>query len=283
MSGKYVIKKIYNNNIVLAIDHSGKEVVLIGRGIGFQKHVDDIMTSENVHKKFVFDASEVTNRLNSLLAEMPERFLELAIVIVEQAQKELDVVFYDGIYITLSDHINYSIQRYNNNQKIQNAMLWEIKKFYPREFAAALNAINTINYYENTHFDEHEAGFIAVHFLNAYQENKTMYATAVTAEIIKDIIQIIQVHYKMNLDDKTLSYSRLVTHLKYFSLRLLSEPMATSVDYPLFEQVKLTYPNAYNCVVKINEYFKINHCTEITLEEKTYLMLHINRVTKRQG
>ena len=32
------VKKVFNNNILCAIDEEGNEVIVTGKGLGFQKH-----------------------------------------------------------------------------------------------------------------------------------------------------------------------------------------------------------------------------------------------------
>lgn len=51
----YHVKKIYNNNIILAEDDKMSEVILLGRGIAFQKQIGDLADVDKIDKKFIFD------------------------------------------------------------------------------------------------------------------------------------------------------------------------------------------------------------------------------------
>ena len=73
------------------------------------------------------------------------------------------------IYIGLTDHIHFVIKRAKQNEQLKNALLWEIKKFYPREFAASMKALELIEYSEGLQLTEDEASFIAMHFVNGQQ------------------------------------------------------------------------------------------------------------------
>ena len=46
------IKRIYNNNVVVSNDMSGKEIIIIGRGIAFQKKVGEEIDQVKVEKIF---------------------------------------------------------------------------------------------------------------------------------------------------------------------------------------------------------------------------------------
>lgn len=169
-----VIKKIYNNNILLVEDERQLEMILIGRGIAFQKKVGDRISQDRAEKRFVIDSPELTSRFAELVKEVPVNHLELACRIIEEAQDALEVKFSDAIYIGLSDHISYALHRYKQNLPLKNNLLWEIRRFYPREYEQAKKALKTIAYYENAHLPEDEAGYIALHFVNATQEGEEM-------------------------------------------------------------------------------------------------------------
>lgn len=79
-----------------------------------------------------------------------------------------------------------------------------------------------------------------------------------------------------------MNYMRLVTHLQYFTARLLKQDVYDSNEQELNMQIKSLYPNAYSCVNKIRTYVQDALQSELTNDEETYLMLHIHRVTQRE-
>lgn len=50
-----VIDKILNNNTVIIIDQSGQEIIVMGKGIGFQKKVGSEIIKEMIDKIFTCD------------------------------------------------------------------------------------------------------------------------------------------------------------------------------------------------------------------------------------
>ena len=60
-----IIKKIYNNNIVLVEDEKQLEMVLIGRGIAFHKKAGDPIDAAKAEKRFVIESPEVTSRFRN--------------------------------------------------------------------------------------------------------------------------------------------------------------------------------------------------------------------------
>lgn len=51
----YQIISSMNNNVTLAQDVNGEEVVLIGSGIGFNKNKGDTVNEEKIEKIFIFE------------------------------------------------------------------------------------------------------------------------------------------------------------------------------------------------------------------------------------
>ena len=100
-------------------------------------------------------------------------------------------------------------------------------------------------------------------------------------QVLKDILSIIQYHYNIRLDESSVNYMRLITHLQYFIQRLQAGQVFEYNDKALNSHVSMLYPSAYGCAGKIREYVKETFKMELTIDEETYLILHIHRVTNR--
>lgn len=277
------VKKVYNNNVLLGEDNNQIECILIGKGIGFGKKFNEEFAESQAEKKFILQSPDKAEKFNQLLQEIPVRHLELSNRIINKAQDMLGIKFKDCIYLGLTDHINYAIERCKEGIVIRNALLWQVKQFYPREFDAALQAIELIALSEGVELPEDEAGFIAMHFVNAQQEGEEMKLTVAVTKAVKDILKIVQIFYKISLDEKSLNYCRFVTHIQYFVRRLNNREQVTNLDDEMFEQVKKRCPDSYLCTCKVKEYLEDQFKVEITQEEMLYFMLHINRVAKRSN
>ena len=72
-----------------------------------------------------------------------------------------------------------------------------------------------------------------------------------------------------------------LSHLQYFIQRLQAGQVFEDNDKALNSQVRMLYPAEYGCAVKIRAYIKENFKMELTIDEETYLILHIHRVTNR--
>lgn len=104
------IKSILNNSALIALNDENQELVLIGKGISFQKHPGDRVDTTKIEKEFIC-GKETTNELMELLNEIPSRYFELTEVIVRHIRRKLNKDIKSSIYISLFDHINSAIER----------------------------------------------------------------------------------------------------------------------------------------------------------------------------
>ena len=272
------VVKIFNNNVMLAQTPKHEEIILIGKGIGYGLKPNDIVDESKIEKRFKLDSKEITNHYIELLNNIPASRLDLTKKIIEYAEEHLNVVFHESIFLGLVDHISYAIDRYKEGQQMSNALLWEIKRFYQKEFNVAKETLTIIEHDEGVRWNDDEAGFIAMHFVNEQSNGDTRDAV-MTAKAINDILTIVRVHYKMDLDENSIAYTRFITHIRYFLHR---EQTVSNEDDFLFNQVRSKYPETYECVKRIRVYLLESLDIALTNEEMLYFMLHVHRLTQRE-
>lgn len=277
------IIKTFNNNICLVEDAKHQEMILMGKGIAFGLKKDDEVDPNKIDKKFVFDTKELNDKFSALFDQVPVKYIELSSNIIDYATKALNIIFDNSIYLALSDHISYAIERYQNGEALKNALLFDIKKFYPNEFKVALKALDMIAYETEIKMSVDEAGFIAMHFVNASQSGEAMSQTIAVTKMVEDILQIVEYHYHLALDVNSINYIRFVSHIRFFARRLFSNEIYNDDQDDLFEQIRNKYPTSYQCSLKVKKYILLNYNIDLGSDEMVYFMLHINRVCSRQS
>lgn len=275
----YEIKKVINNNIVSSVDLNGNEVILRGLGIGFQKKANDIVEEDKIEKIYGDLNKNILGKLQYLLQEIPPEYEEVCSDIIDNIRNKLNVKVNDTIYISLIDHISFAIKRKHENLKYKNALLWEIKKFYPREYELGVEAINIIKDRLNEEFSLDEAGFIALHIVNAELGSK-IDDTVIITEIMHKILQIVKYYYGIEFDEDSLHYERFITHLKFFCNRVMSNTECVVDDAELNQVIREKYKKDYKCVEKIKQFIKTEYGKDITEEEMTYLTIHLKRISQ---
>lgn len=276
------IKKVLNNNVVLVENDNNSEMIVMGRGIAFKKKSGEDIDPSQVDKTFVLEAKGLTDKLAHLINEIPSEHLDLSDEIITYAKSKLPGKIGDNIYLTLTDHISFSISRFQQGFILKNALLWEVKKFYRNEYEVALHALQIIERKTGYKLPEDEAGSIALHLINAQQNQNDMEDTMNMTKMVNDVLTIVKYHYGLELDENSINYSRFVTHLRYFAYRLTHNQSTIEGEKELYEQVKAKYPEAYQCTQKVKAYIESTYGKNPNKDEMLYLMLHINRITSRE-
>ncbi len=272
------ITKVINNNLVRSINDKNQEVIVMGKGIGFQKKIDDEIDATLISQIYVSNDQNYSNKLTQILEKVPLEIIQLTNEIVQYAKVSLARRLNENIYLTLTDHISFAIQRHQENIPLKNALLWEIKRFYNHEFLIGKEAIAMIESKLNITLNEDEAGFIALHFVNATMDSIGIEQTAILAKTVQDILNIVKYHFSINLNENTVYYERFITHLKFFVARILSDTEMVQDDLGFMLELKTKYKEEYLCSLKISEFIQKQFNKNLTENEMIYLTIHIRRV-----
>lgn len=274
------IIKVLNNSLVLAAGQNEEEIIVMGKGIGFNGKVGEQLQEDKIEKVFVVKNEEKAKEYVALMEASSKECLEVAQTILQKAEKDMDTQFNEQLFMMLVDHISFAVTRCKEGIIIQNRLLSQVKKFYPKEFELGKEAIKLINEKLNVNLPEEEAGNIAFHLVNAKSDEKSMENTLLTVKLMKDIVAIIQYHFQMIIDEESLSYSRFITHLQFFIQRLLEGKMMGKKDDFILQQVRMKYPKEYECALLIKEYVKGQMDKVIENDELLYLTIHITRIAE---
>lgn len=270
------VDKVINNNVISAMEND-KEVVVMGRGIGFRMKQGMEVPKEKIEKIFRLDNPNSMNQFQTLLENLPLNHLQLSTEIIEYAKSVLNRKLNHNIFLTLTDHINFSIERYKQNMMFSNPLLREVKNFYKEEYLIGEYAIALIERQLGIHFPVDEAASIALHIVNA-EYNTRMSDTIDMTNIIQAVLGIVRDFFQMDLDETSISYERLITHLRFLAQRIYSKEMLSSENSEFYVTIARMYPEEYRCSLKIRDYIYETYKHMVTDEEVSYLAVHIKRV-----
>lgn len=278
------IKKVFNNNVVLTQNGEGQEMVVMGRGLAFQKKAGEMLDEEQVEKTFVLDNRGVSDKIGELLREVSEEYLTIADRIISLAKDRLGAGLDDYAYVALMDHISFAVTRHKQGMILRNALIWEIKKYYKEEFSIGLQALDIIEQETGIRMEEDEAASIALHLVNSRVSGEGLDSAVQIVKVVNDTLNIVKYHYKMEIDETSINYERFLTHLRFFAIRLVRREQTEVLpgDDFMFTQVQSRYPEAFACSQKVASYVEKTFNWPVSNDEKVYLTIHIHRVTSRQ-
>lgn len=268
---KYRILKVLNNSTIL-LDDNGKQKIGIGNGIGFSKKPGDFVDSTKVEKLFENTDNKFIKKMTESIRKIDEKYYFVVDKIVQYANKMLNQQMPDSIYITLADHLYFAKERLEKGIVVPCPMKTEIKILYNKEFNIAEKAIEIVNKELNTNFDSEEAGLIALHIINVTINNSGNNQIS-SVSTVSEIVKIIEDYFGIVLDKNSLSYSRLLTHLHFLSLRMF-EQNEKQLFVPVVS-IDSSLNKARCCAQTIGNYIKENYNYKLASNELVYLAVHI--------
>ncbi len=278
------IGKVLNNNVVVIYEEGKTEKIVMGCGIAFKKKVGDIIDENKIDKIFALENKDTNTKLQQLLKDIPIEYVEVSEKIIKYARTKAERKLNDFIYITLLDHMHMAIIRQREGICVKNIMLWDIKKFYKEEFQIGLKALDMIKEAFDVILPEDEAGFIALHIVNAQMDDNYngIQEIGEVTKLIHQIVNIVKYHFQIKFDEESVYYHRFVTHLKFFALRLFQKNnYEGQQDEDLLALVKTKYQSAYECTLKITAYIANTYSYVVSEEEQLYLTIHIEKAIRQ--
>ncbi|HHZ6985567.1 TPA: PRD domain-containing protein [Enterococcus faecalis] len=271
------IKKVLNQNAVLVLDE-GQEKVAVGKGVGFNKTKNDVLSRQLVERMFVMEP-EGLKKLQVLLSQIEDKYFLASEEIIQHAETVLGEKLNEHINIGLSDHIAFAAENIQNNIIVRNKLLSEIEIFYSEEFAIAQWAVEYLTQTLEIPFSYDEAGYIAIHIHSARSGRTDNSKSIREVTIVSEIIHLIEQELAIDIhDDKnSLSYSRLVNHLRLFIHRFQQNQYAV-LDEEILEVVKKKYAESYEISKKVQVLLMRNFHYQVPNEELGYLSIHIERL-----
>lgn len=272
------IEKVLNNNVAIIID-GGEEKIVMGKGIAFSKHKGDEISADAIDKTFVLSSPDSLNQFAQLLKDIPYEYVTLAQEIIAYAKTTLGKKLDEKINIDLTDHIYTAVKRLKDGIVIKNALLWDIQRFYQDEYTIGTYALDVIEKKFGVRLPDDEAGFIALHIVNAELSEGNLEDIYAITQIMQETMNIIRRTFNKDFDQQNVYYYRFMTYLRFFAQRLINKTTYQDEDdMDLFEMIKKKYPSSYKCTERIKEFVKNRYHYDISGEEEMYLTIHIERL-----
>lgn len=273
------ILKVFNNNSVAAISDELGDIIVTGSGIGFQKKIGDLVDESRIEKTYFFKDDQ-QKRFEQSIETVPPIYFEITNKIVSKASKDLETDFSGEIFLAISDHLSFAVKRKKDDIYLPNVVLNETKALYKKEYQVGLWALDYIDKKIDIRLDEDEAGYIALHLVNFSLNNKSNNATKIVS-LTKEVLNVIKISMKVDLEEDSLGYARISTHLKYLAERIFRNQTDSLGDTTadiremLKEDLRLSL-----CINRIVKLIRDRYDYDLSPDEQTYLCIHIKKNAK---
>lgn len=250
----------------------------MGKGVGFGRKPGERV--DFAPDATVYQLSQKCDRGNprDLVKRIDPLYLNIANTIILDAKNTFGQVD-TSILIPMADHIAFAAQRIRKNAPIGNPLTPDIKALFPDEFQVARRGGDVIWEQTGLRFSDDELGYIALHIHSSLESMQVSQAMQ-TAGIIRACVDLVQQATGVNLDVNSLSYNRLMSHIKYMAARLLKgERLSMDVNHIM----RVSCPRAFDISEQICRQLERTLGRQVDEAEIGYLAMHVQRVFDTEG
>lgn len=272
------VKKSLNNSMLLATEN-GKDIVLFGKGIGFNIKPGTLVDLESVEQVFIPLNTIKSQHYLSLTDTIPSEFFEITHDIVKLAQSHYNEKLNSVLLFTLAEHLHFAVERSKTSANIANKLTWEIKRYYKKEYNIGEQARDMTSERFAVNLPEDEAVHIAFHIINATSQCDETNAHK-QVELVNRVAEIVRYKLSQDIDVDSIHYARFITHLRYFAERVLNNSLDIEDTDDFYNELIRFHPKAMMIAEAIREYIKNNYAISIPNDELTWLGIHISKLSK---
>ena len=154
-----------NNNVVLARDEIGREAILTGRGLGFQRKRGQSVDASLISRRFI--PADNAQSVAEVIAGIPLERLVLIERVFRKAAKGLNADVPSSTLIAVVDHINQAMERVRQGLVMDYPLRAEVAHLHPEELRLAEVMVEEINAAQEVKLPEGEAVALALHLFTA--------------------------------------------------------------------------------------------------------------------
>ncbi|KAB2330098.1 glucose PTS transporter transcription antiterminator GlcT [Bacillus mesophilum] len=275
----YRIKKALNNNVIIGTHDDFGEVVIIGKGVGFNRNKDDIISEEAIEKLFILKNEKEKENYIKLLPFVEDELHQAIISSIDYIKKRTKNALNEHIHVALTDHLMFAVSRLANGMEMKNPFLIETKTLYPFEYDIAREVVAIIERKTDIHLPEGEIGFVALHIHSAML-NKDLSEVNQHSQLVSHIVNMIEDQLDIKIDKDSIDYMRLVRHIR-FTIERVNTGEKVEEPIKISSLLKEEYPVCYNLSWKLIKIMQQQLKKPVFSAEAVYLTMHLQRLQNK--
>lgn len=273
------VLRVFNNNVVLARGADGRgEVILTGRGLGFQAKPGQQVDQAKVVRVFVPEDGRNADNFGALVAAIPPEHLMLADQALEIARGGMSGPLNSTTVVALADHLSFAIKRLRQGLVIEYPLRAEVAHLYPDELRMAQQIVDFVNSRLEEPLPRDESVAVALHLVNAGFASGDLSYTYQMTGVFAQLFEVLEQAYGRAFDRETVNAARFITHLRYFFVRAHTGRQLAEGATGLGSAIRTAYPDAYGTALKLQAVLELRLGQPLTEDEVTYLTLHVARM-----
>ena len=267
-----------NNNVVLARDEIGREAILTGRGLGFQRKRGQDVDASLISRRYI--PADNAQSVAEVIAGIPLERLALIERVFRKAARGLNTDVPSSTLIAVVDHINQAMERVCQGLTMVYPLRVEVAHLHPEELRLAEAMVEEINATQEVQLPGGEAVALALHLFTAAIGAPSAQAASEQSRLIGQVMGLLEKSFGEAFDADSVNAARFAVHLRYFLVRARTAVQIEDGTSSLVaEALRVSDPDAYRVARRIRDLLEIRLNTTVSDDETAYLALHVARLT----
>ncbi|MCC9738345.1 PRD domain-containing protein [Streptomyces sp. MNU89] len=272
------VLRVLNNNVVLARDEKGQEVILTGRGIGFSSSQGKPVDAALVKRVFVPADGRDPDHLAEALALISEEVLHAVVTALAEVGIEERESTRPTLAIAVADHIAGALERAARGIAIEYPLRAEVQTLYATEYAQAQRLLRAINERLTPKLDASEATALALHLVNAGFVSGDLSFTYTMTGVIQQMLAVVRERYSLGVFEASMGAARFITHVRYLFVRIQQQQLKGQ-ESTIGKGIRQHYPEATRTAQQLATIVELRLGQQLSEDEVSYLALHVARMT----
>ena len=266
-----------NNNVVLARDEIGREAILTGRGLGFQRKRGQDVDASLISRRYI--PADNAQSVAEVIAGIPLERLALIERVFRKAARGLNTDVPSSTLIAVVDHINQAMARVYQGLTMDYPLRAEVAHLHPEELRLAEAMVEEINAAQEVQLPGGEAVALALHLFTAAIGAPSAQAASEQSRLLGQVMGLLEKSLGEAFDADSVNAARFAVHLRYFLVRARTTVQIEDGTASLMAQaLRTSDPDAYRVALRIRDLLEIRLGAAVTEDETAYLALHVARL-----
>ncbi|MDG4860630.1 PRD domain-containing protein [Streptomyces sp. T-3] len=271
--------RVLNNNVVLARDEKGQEVILTGRGIGFVSRQGKPIDPALIVRVFVPADGRDPDHLAEAFALIGEEVLRAVVIALDEVGIEGRESTRPTLAIAVADHVAGAMDRAARGIVVEYPLRAETQTLYAAEYAQAQRLLAAINERVDPRLDASEATALALHLVNAGFASGDLSFTYTMTGVIQQMLAVVGEQYGLDVSQESVSAARFITHVRYLFVRIQQHQQLKGHESTIGKGIRQHYPEATATAQKLATIVELRLGQQLSEDEVSYLALHVARMT----
>ncbi|MFI5985291.1 PRD domain-containing protein [Streptomyces sp. NPDC051555] len=271
--------RVLNNNVVLARDEQGQEVILTGRGIGFNCRQGQIVDPALIVRVFVPADGRDPDHLAEVLTLIGEEVLRAVVIALSEVGIEGRESTRPTLAIAVADHVAGALDRAARGIVVEYPLQAEAQTLYAAEYAQAQRLLAAINERVDPQLAPSEATALTLHLVNAGFASGDLSFTYTMTGVIQQMLAVVRERYGLEVPQESMSAARFITHVRYLFVRVQQHRQLKGHESTIGKGIRQHYPEATHTAQQLATIVELRLGQQLSEDEVSYLALHVARMT----